>query len=88
MTNYVKTYKQAIDGEHLTTHFEFDMHDLVYLQVFLEEFVHGSDEDPAPDELIRAARLLQLVERAYGDHVLAQNDRLDEQEGFYNDSED
>lgn len=80
MASYVKTYRTEIDGEYLDTYFNLDLTDLICLQEVLENFIHEDHGEASPHDLIMSARLLQLIERAYQEHVDAQEARLSEQE--------
>lgn len=80
MASYVKTMRTEVDGEYLDTYFHFGITDLIYLQEVLENFVHEGNGEVSAHDLIMAARILQLIERAYQEHVEVQEARLAEQE--------
>lgn len=88
MAHYIKQQREEIDGTYLDTLFALGVHDLVYVQVALEYFLHEGPDDMSADELIFVSRMLQLVERAYGDQIMAQDRRLSDQEAAFYDEED
>lgn len=75
MASYTRTGRVKVDGQRLELDFQFDQMDLEVLTNALHDMVHGEDEDYYVHDLIRGARLLQLLENAYAETVQSEHER-------------